>query len=54
MHRSKQTLWVATSQLRENASDVTHAPMFSALSVFHPKNIAGGEAKGATSRGDPE
>jgi hypothetical protein len=45
---------VAGAQLGENSGNVTHAPMLGALSVFHPENIAGGEAKGATSRGDPE
>ena len=54
MQRGKQTLWVATSQLRENARDVTHAPMFGTLTVFHPKNIAGSKAKRAISRSDPE
>ena len=45
---------MAGAQLGENAGYVTHAPMLGALPVFHPENIAGGKAKGATSRGDPE
>lgn len=51
---ASRSLRVAGAQLGENAGYVTHAPMLGALPVFHPENIAGGKAKGATSRGDPE
>lgn len=43
---------MTATQLSENASNVTHAPMFNALSILYPEYIAGRESKRATRRGN--
>jgi hypothetical protein len=42
------------AQLRQNASDIAHAPMLDKQTILHPENVAGGEMQRLAGRRDAE